>query len=626
MDAPRPARRPADPADRRRPARSRTASSSPSSAIRTAPNEERGVFRSTDGGATFEKVLYKDENTGAIDVVARSVEPATPSTPPCGKRGRGRGRTASSAGPGSGLYKSTDGGTTWRQLTNGLPTFEPTASGRIGIDVAPSDPQRLFATVDARRSARPLSLRRRRRELARWSTTTRASSARGSRLRRGEGRPEEPGHRLRREHRDLEIDRRRQDVHRAARRARRRRLPPHLDQPEQSGHHAHRVRPGRDHHGQRRRRPGARWYNQPTAQFYHVSTDNAFPYRVCGGQQESGSACVASRGDDGQITFRDWHPVGVEEYGYVAPDPLDPDIVYGGKLTRFDRRTGQVQNVAPAAAARRRTTASLRTAPVLFSPVDPHTLYFAVEHRLEDDERRHELDADQPGPHARDVGRVPPNVGKYYGTPAAQATQPRRDLHPRAVARSTINRIWAGTDDGLIHVTRDGGKTWTNVTPPDLARVEQGLADRRVALRTRYGVRRDQHAPPRRPAAAHLSHPRRRQDVDARSSRACRTARSSTPCAKTRSVAGCCSRARSRQVYVSFDDGDRWQSLRLNMPATSIRDLVIKDDDLVVGTHGAVVLDPRRHHAAAAARRTARSPSAACSVQAAAGVRACGGT
>ena len=89
------------------------------------------------------------------------------------------------------------------------------------------------------------------------------------------------------------------------------------------------------------------WYNQPTAQFYHVITDNAFPYRVCSGQQESGSACVLSRGDDGRITFVDWHPVAVEEYGYVAPDPLDPDIVYGGKVTRYDRRTGQVQNVAP---------------------------------------------------------------------------------------------------------------------------------------------------------------------------------------------------------------------------------------------------------------------------------------
>ncbi len=108
------------------------------------------------------------------------------------------------------------------------------------------------------------------------------------------------------------------------------------------------------------------WYNQPTAQFYHVSTDNAFPYRVCGGQQESGSACVASRSDDGQITIRDWHPVGVEEYGYVAADPADPDVVYGGKVTRFDRRTGQVQDVGPPRGPNFRV---LRTAPVLFAPI-----------------------------------------------------------------------------------------------------------------------------------------------------------------------------------------------------------------------------------------------------------------
>ena len=96
------------------------------------------------------------------------------------------------------------------------------------------------------------------------------------------------------------------------------------------------------------------WFTQPTAALYHVMTDNAFPYRVCGGQQDSGSVCVASRGNDGQITFRDWHPVGVEEYGYAAPDPLDPDIVYGGKVTRYDRRTGQVSNVGPVARRARR--------------------------------------------------------------------------------------------------------------------------------------------------------------------------------------------------------------------------------------------------------------------------------
>jgi hypothetical protein len=110
---------------------------------------------------------------------------------------------------------------------------------------------------------------------------------------------------------------------------------------------------------------------------YHVAADNAFPYRLCGGQQESGSACVASRGNDGEITFREWHPVGVEEYGYAAPDPLDPDIIYGGKLTRYDRRTGQTQNIAPKP-LRPADFRVLRTAPVMFSPIDKRTLYFAA--------------------------------------------------------------------------------------------------------------------------------------------------------------------------------------------------------------------------------------------------------
>src|SRR6185437_1612288 len=116
------------------------------------------------------------------------------------------------------------------------------------------------------------------------------------------------------------------------------------------------------------------WYNQPTAQFYHVITDNQFPYWVYGGQQESGSAGVASRGNDGAITFRDWHPVGAEEYAYIAPDPLNPDIIYGGRTTRYNRRTGTVEDVAPKGSYR-----FLRTAPLMFSPVNPHVLYLGAQ-------------------------------------------------------------------------------------------------------------------------------------------------------------------------------------------------------------------------------------------------------
>jgi len=202
------------------------------------------------------------------------------------------------------------------------------------------------------------------------------------------------------------------------------------------------------------------WYNQPTAQFYHVSTDNAFPYRVCGGQQESGSACVQSRGDDGQITFREWSPVGVEEYGYVAPDPLDPDIVYGGKVTRYDRRTRQTQNVSPPRDPGDRT---VRTQPILFSPIDPRTLYFASNTlwktttggrqwtQISQDLTRRTLE-------------VPASIGVYRSRSTAQPTQRGviYTIGPSYIDRDTI---WIGTDDGLVHVTRNGGTTWTDVTP-----------------------------------------------------------------------------------------------------------------------------------------------------------------
>src|SRR5439155_6806703 len=201
------------------------------------------------------------------------------------------------------------------------------------------------------------------------------------------------------------------------------------------------------------------WYNQPTAQFYHVSTDNRFPCRVYGGQQESGSAGVSSRGRDGQITFRDWHPVGVEEYGYVAADPLNPDIIYGGKITKFDRRTGQVQNIAPEA-VRSGKHRFIRTAPVLFSPVDPQVLFFAGNVLFKTSNGGHSWDVISP-----DLTRERPEA------PAGSVFENRDRrgvIYTVAPSYKDVNTIWTGTDDGLIHVTKDGGKTWTDVTPPGL--------------------------------------------------------------------------------------------------------------------------------------------------------------
>ena len=199
-------------------------------------------------------------------------------------------------------------------------------------------------------------------------------------------------------------------------------------------------------------------------------TDNAFPYRVCGGQQDSGSVCVASRGNDGQITFREWHPVGVEEYGYAAPDPLDPDLVYGGKVTRYDRRTGQVSSVGPvaggaavAAAPGEPAYRTVRTQPVVFSTVDPHVLFYGNNVLWKTHRRRHQLEADQPGPDARDSGTSPKSVGTYasrvqradarrhwraghlHDRPVLPGHQPHLDWHRRR--RDRDDRGWRAALD-----------------------------------------------------------------------------------------------------------------------------------------------------------------------------------
>ena len=322
-------------------------------------------------------------------------------------------------GPGSGLYKSTDGGDSWRQLSGGLPTFEQDGLSRIGITIAPSQPQRLFATVE--------------------------SEQRGGLYRSDDG--GESWHLV---NDDSRVTQRGSDFAE---------VKVHPQDPDTvftgsivvwkstdggATFEAIRGAPGGDDYHRIWINPSnpdvmliasdqgaivtvnggdtwSSWYNQPTAQLYHVTTDNAFPYRVCGGQQESGSACVQSRGDDGAITFREWHPAGIEEYGYAAPDPLDPDIVYGGKVSRFDRRTGQVQNVSPVP-LRSGDYRVVRTMPILFSPLDPRTLYFASNTLWKTTDGGSHWQQISPDL-SRPSWEAPDNVGKYRGTVAAQSSR-----------------------------------------------------------------------------------------------------------------------------------------------------------------------------------------------------------
>jgi photosystem II stability/assembly factor-like uncharacterized protein len=541
------------------------------------PNKERGVYRSTDGGKSWQQVLYKDENTGAIEV---AIDPKNPNIVYADMWAARQGPWENGAwnGPESGLFKSTDGGTTWKKLTTGLPTTEQ-GLGRIGFCIAPSNPSRMYATVDAPDFGGVYRSDNAGESWTRIQADTRLWG-RGA------------------DFAEVTVDPQNADVLYDAN------IVTWKSVDGGETFNAFRGAPGGDDYHRMWINPNnpdiillagdqgaiitvngretfSSWYNQPTAQFYHVITDNAFPYNVYGAQQESGSVGIASRGNDGQITFREWHPVGVEEYGYVAPDPLNPDIIYGGKITRFDKRTGQVQNIAPEA-VRSGKYRFLRTAPVIFSPVDHKTLFFACNVLFKTLDGGNSWKTISPDL-TRETWDVPESVGIY--TSNELKTMPRRGvIYTVAPSPKDINTIWCGTDDGLIHVTKDGGKTWRNVTPPGLTAwskvslMEASHFDVNTAYAAVNRIRLNDMRPhiykttdggktwkeiikglPNDPINVVREDPLRKGLLFAGSERA---------------------------VYASFDDGENWQSLRLNMPATSIRDLVIKDDDIVVGTHG----------------------------------------
>jgi photosystem II stability/assembly factor-like uncharacterized protein len=546
------------------------------------PNEERGVFRSIDGGRTFKKVLYKDENTGAVDV-ALDPSNANHVYAVLWEARQGSWENGVFTGPNSGLFESNDGGDTWKPLTNGLPAFEQ-GLGRIGITIAPSDPRRMYAAVEAATGG---GLYRSDDAGQSWHKATDNDLV----VTRGD------------DFAEVKVDPKNPDIVYTAS------IVAWKSADGGKTFSSLRGAPGGDDYHRIWINPGdtniliigsdqgatitvnggrtwSTWYNQPTAQFYHVSADNAFPYRVCGGQQESGSACVASRSDDGRITFRDWHPVGVEEYGYVAPDPLNPDIVYGGKVTRYDRKTGDVIDVSPrpgmgGQAGEYRT---VRTQPLVFSPLDPHVLYFASNQLWKTTTGGMQGWTVMSPDLTRKTWQVPANVGIFKDSPAADVSQ-KGVIYTIAPGYTDPNRIWVGTDDGVIHTTADGGKTWIDVTPPQLrpwAKVSMMDASHTNALGAYAAVntlRLDELHP----------HIYRTRDggktwteiVSGLADGAVVNSVKEDPKQKGLLFAGT-----ETETYVSLDDGDHWQSLRANMPATSVRDITIKDDDLIAGTHG----------------------------------------
>jgi photosystem II stability/assembly factor-like uncharacterized protein len=546
------------------------------------PNPERGVFRSADGGQTFQKVLYKDENTGAADLV---LDPSNPRivyavlwaarVAPWEVRSGESFITA-----GSGLFKSTDGGDSWRPLTNGLPGAQDDL-GRIGVAISTSQPNRLYATIDAKKDHAGIY-----RSDDGGESWTKVNSDH----RIGGRGPGAMGIAVAPDNPDIvyvantsswkSIDGAKTFV-------------------------GFKGAPGGDDYQRwwiSKENPriialtsdqGAvisvnggvtwsSWYNQPTAQFYHVTTDNRFPYWVYGAQQESGSAGILSRSDYGEITFREWHSVGVFEYGYIAVDPLDANIIYGARLSRTNQELGEVADIAPEP-IRRGEYRYDRTLPVVFSPLNPQEFFFSANVLFKTLDAGKSWTVISPDL-SRESYETPVNLGIFAASDPEKGKH-RGVIYAVAPSFKEANTIWAGTDDGLIHITRDAGKTWQNVTPPQLTPwskvsiIEAGHYDLGTAYAAINTFRLDDLRP----------HIYRTRDYGKNWTEITTGLADNAPINVIRedpARKGLLFAGSETSVYVSFDDGDYWQPLQLSLPHTSMRDLAIHGDDLIVATHG----------------------------------------
>jgi len=550
------------------------------------PNPERGVFRSTDGGRTWTKVLYKDPDTGAIDLAADPEDPQVVYAALWQARRTPWEQYQPDEGPGSGLYKSSDGGATWTPLTgHGLPAGPV---GRIGL--AAGRGGRVYALIGAGRGAGGLYRSDDRGLTWRLAGADPRLTSRNWYFCR------------------VTVDPRNPDVLYVPNVA--------LLKSTEGGatFAALKGQPGGDDYHEMWIDPQAptrmivgsdqgavvtldggrtwsSWYNQPTAQFYHVAVDDAFPYRVYGAQQDAGTAAVKSRSDFGEITFREWAPVGAGESGYIAPDPLNPDIVYGGDtygvVHRFDRVTGQSQDVTPwpaptfGQAMPQRKYRFTWTSPIVFDRKDPRTLYIGAQMLLATrDGGLHwtAISPDLTGAHPTPGDTGPVSV-------ANAAARGYGVIYTIAPSPLAAGHIWVGTDDGLIHRTTDGGTHWQNVTPDGLppwsaiSLIEASPFDTAAAYAAVDRHRLDDFAPwifRTRDGGRHWT--RITQGI---APQAYAQAVRADPARPGLLYAGT-----ELGVYVSFDDGDHWQSLQLNLPTVSVRDLAVHDHDLVAATHG----------------------------------------
>jgi len=568
-------------------------------------NTERGVFKSSDGGRTWVKVLYKNANTGAIDL---AFDPANSQViyaalwqtrrPPWNVY-------PPSNGPGSGLYKSSDGGAHWSEISQPAHGFAADP-GRIGIAVAPGDPQRVYAMVDAKAGG----LYRSDDGGATWTHVSKDVRIwqRGWYFGGISVDPRDPN-RIYASNTALYESRNAGKT-----------FVPIKGAPGGDDYHVLWIDPADPAHRILGVDQGAvvsvdggkvwsSWYNQPTAQMYHVVTDNRFPYRVCGAQQDSGAACVPSRtGTIDGISMMQFHETRAGgESGMLAPDPSDPDIVYGGTVDKLDLKTQQTESVDPTLALPG-TYRVTWTLPLVFSAADPRALYFGNQRIFRTTDGGAHWAAISPDLTREDPG-VPANLDAVTAKDSPVPGPRRGVVYAIAPSPRDAKLIWAGTDDGLVWITRDGGAHWANVTPPALTPWSKvGNIDASAFDDASAYVSVDRHRLDDRNPYIFRTHDGGKtwQAIvhgipDGDFVNVVR-ADPRTP--------GLLYAGTERGVFVSFDDGDHWQALTQNLPMTSVRDLVVKNDDLVIATHGRGfwIMDdvtPLRQMAAAVATRGA---------------------
>jgi photosystem II stability/assembly factor-like uncharacterized protein len=543
-----------------------------------APNPDRGVYRSRDGGATWQKVLFKNEEVGAIDLGFDPVDPKIVYATLWNVRRPPWFIYAPANGPGGGIFKSVDGGSTWKEISEGIPLE---GRGHIGISVAPANRNRIYAVVDAKDggvfSSNDAGV-----------TWTRLSSDkrlwdRGWYFEKVTADPKNA---------DL-VYVMNTSTYRSTDAGKT--WTPIKGAPGGDDYHQLWINPDDPKRMIVASDQGAivtvdgaatwsSWYNQPTAQIYHVAADFRFPYWITGAQQDSGAVGTPSRSNHSEISNRDWEGLCAGgEAGYTAPDPLHPEVLFGGTVSRCNVLTGESKNVSPERGATPGQYRHAWTQPLVFSKADSHALYYANQFLYKTTnggeswtQISQDLTREDPG--------VPANLNEAAAADAP-ADKRRGVIYTIAPSPLRASTIWIGTDDGLIQLTRDDGKTWENVTPPALTSWSKVV----MIEASHFNVNEAYAAVERHQLADYEPHIYRTLDSGKTWTEITRGLPAGVYVQTVKEDPhrrGLLFTGTERAVFVSFDDGDHWQSLQQNLPAASMRDLAIHGDDLIVATHG----------------------------------------